>query len=105
MEVDSSSTPAATTKSSPVTVEPVPEIDIYLRLLIIHQLLKEGSPAAKARELSVETVKKMQALNRRSLDSIAAKVWFALERSFELGGDLAEARPLVNSYHHTLPSH
>lgn len=105
MEVDSSSIPAAPNKPSPVTVEPVPEIDIYLRLLIIHQLLKEGSSVTKARELSVETVKKMQALNRRSLDSIAAKVWFALERSFELGGNLADARPSVTLTIITFPSH
>jgi len=92
MEVDAS---AAAPKPAPVTTEPVPEIDIYLRLLIIHQSLKSGSPVNKAKELSVETVQKIQSLNRRSLDSIAAKVWFALERAFEIGGDLAEARPML----------
>ncbi|KAJ3746743.1 PCI domain-containing protein [Lentinula detonsa] len=94
MQIESSSTSTTTTKPAPVTTEPVPEIDIYLRLLIIHQLLKSTGSVSEAKDLSVETVKKMQALNRRSLDSIAAKVWFAVERSFELDGDLAEARPL-----------
>ncbi|KAJ3765273.1 hypothetical protein FB446DRAFT_655516, partial [Lentinula raphanica] len=68
--------------------------NIYLRLLIIHQLLKSKENVPKAKDLSVETVQKMQALNRRSLDSIAAKVWYALERAFEINGDLAEARLL-----------
>ncbi|KAJ3758815.1 PCI domain-containing protein [Lentinula raphanica] len=87
MQVDSA-------KPASITTEPVPEIDIYLRLLIIHQLLKSKENVPKAKDLSVETVQKMQALNRRSLDSIAAKVWYALERAFEINGDLAEARPL-----------
>ncbi|KAJ3829537.1 PCI domain-containing protein [Lentinula raphanica] len=87
MQVDSA-------KPASITTEPVPEIDIYLRLLVIHQLLKSKENVPKAKELSVETVQKMQALNRRSLDSIAAKVWYALERAFEINGDLAEARPL-----------
>ncbi|KAJ4490181.1 PCI domain-containing protein [Lentinula aciculospora] len=94
MQVDSIPTSATTAKPVPITSEPVPEIDIYLRLLIINQLLKTGGDISKAKDLSFETVKKMQALNRRSLDSIAAKVWFAVERAFELGGDLAEARPM-----------
>lgn len=94
MQVDSAPTSATTAKpAAPVTSEPVPEVDIYLRLLIINQLLKSTEGVSKAKELSVETVKKMQALNRRSLDSIAAKVWFAVERAFELAGDISEARP------------
>ncbi|KAJ3895312.1 PCI domain-containing protein [Lentinula edodes] len=95
MQVDSVPTSATTAKpAAPVTSEPVPEVDIYLRLLIINQLLKSTEGVSKAKELSVETVKKMQALNRRSLDSIAAKVWFAVERAFELAGDISEARPM-----------
>ncbi|KAF5389655.1 hypothetical protein D9757_004113 [Collybiopsis confluens] len=92
MQVDSSATP--TTNTNVVTSEPVPEIDIYFRLLILHQLSKSTSNVPKAKQLAIETVQKMQALNRRSLDSIAAKIWFAVERVFELGGDLSEARPM-----------
>ncbi|RDB29918.1 putative 26S proteasome regulatory subunit rpn3 [Hypsizygus marmoreus] len=90
MEVDTAATPAKPTTVS----EPVPEGEIYLRLLILHYL--ETSPAtyAKALALAQETIEKMQALNRRSMDPIAAKIWFAVERAFELGGELADARPL-----------
>ncbi|TRM63585.1 PCI domain-containing protein [Schizophyllum amplum] len=87
MEVD-----AAPAKSS--SAEPVPEIEIYLRLLIIHYLLTNPSNYKKALDLVHETVQTMQQLNRRTMDPIAAKVWFVVERAYELGGELADARPL-----------
>ncbi|RPD77103.1 hypothetical protein L226DRAFT_533105 [Lentinus tigrinus ALCF2SS1-7] len=89
MDVDS--TPAA---SKQPQSEPIPEVEIYLRLLIIHHLLTSAETYAKATKLAHETVDKMQALSRRSMDPIAAKVWYAVERAYELGGELAEARPL-----------
>lgn len=88
MDVD----PALTPSKVPVT-EPVPEGEIYIRLLILHHLHKSPEMYKKSIELAHETVDKMQALNRRSMDPIAAKVWYALERSYELGGELADARP------------
>ncbi|KIY66655.1 diphenol oxidase-A2 [Cylindrobasidium torrendii FP15055 ss-10] len=88
MDVDTS---APSTKPPP---EPVPEVEIYLRLLIIYQLLKSQEKHPKALELTQQTVEKMQASNRRSMDPIAAKVWFAVERVYELAADLADARPL-----------
>ncbi|KAF8228814.1 hypothetical protein L208DRAFT_1453205 [Tricholoma matsutake] len=90
MEVDP---PPAPTKSTP-TPEPVPEGEIYLRLLILHHLLTSSATYGKALQLARETTEKMQSLSRRSMDPIAAKVWFAVERAYELGGELAEARPL-----------
>lgn len=101
MEVDTAA-PVAPSAPAPTPspprhppVEPVPEVEIYLRLLIIHHLLSDSSTYAKGLELSQETVQKMQALNRRSMDPIAAKVWYAVERAYELAGDLSEARPYV----------
>jgi 26S proteasome regulatory subunit N3 len=88
MDVDSTSAPA-----KPAAPEPVPEGEVYLRLLILHYLHTSPSTYGKALDLAHETVEKMQALNRRSMDPIAAKVWFAVERSYELGGELADARP------------
>ncbi|KAI0078380.1 diphenol oxidase-A2 [Panus rudis PR-1116 ss-1] len=87
MEVDSSA-------AKPAPTEVVPETEIYLRLLLIHYLLSSESTYKKAIDLSRETVQKIQALNRRTMDPIAAKVWYAVERAFELGGELADARPL-----------
>ncbi|EFI27059.1 diphenol oxidase-A2 [Coprinopsis cinerea okayama7 len=87
MEIDSSA------KKTP-TAEPVPEVEIYLRLLILHHLLTAKENYPKALELANQTVEKMQSLNRRSMDAIAAKVWFAVQRAYELGAELADARPL-----------
>ena len=89
MEVDDVST------AKPPTSDPVPEAQIYLQLLLIHHLLTKPETYPKAMALVKETIAKMQALNRRSMDPIAAKVWYAVERTYELTGDLAEARPYV----------
>ena len=85
-----------TTKSP---TDPVPEVQIYLQLMLIHHLLTNAGTYPKAMALVQETIVKMQALNRRSMDPIAAKVWYAVERTYELAGDLAEARQYVQ--HHS----
>ncbi|OAX39807.1 PCI-domain-containing protein [Rhizopogon vinicolor AM-OR11-026] len=95
MEVDTAPTTSETTPPpSKPSSDPVPEAEIYLRLLIIHHLHSSKETYSKSIELSHETVDKMQSMNRRSMDPIAAKVWFAVERSYELGGELADARPM-----------
>jgi 26S proteasome regulatory subunit N3 len=86
MEVDASPSPKT-------PLETVPETEIYFRLLILHHLLTSPSNYSEAINLANETVRKIQSLNRRSLDPIAARVWFALERAYELGGELSDARP------------
>lgn len=90
MEIDSTTTPA---KATPPPPEPVAEGEIYLRLLILHHLQTSPETHPKALSLAHETVEKMQKLNRRSMDPIAAKIWFAVERIYELGGELADVRP------------
>jgi 26S proteasome regulatory subunit N3 len=97
MDVDSAAVPSAP-KAAP-TLELVPESEIYIRLLIIHQLLKEESSYPKAKDLANETVEKIAVLNRRSMDPIAARVWYALERAYEVNGTLAQARPYVMVFH------
>ena len=86
MQIDSTDKP-----NSPDLV--VPEAEMYLRLLILYHLLTSEDTHEKALELANETVEKMQALNRRSMDAIAAKIWFAVDRAYELAGELSDARP------------
>lgn len=95
MEIDAATVAQPTSTPCPPrqNIEPVPEVEIYLRLLIVYHLLSDKSTYSRAMELVQQTVQKMQALNRRSMDPIAAKVWYAVERAYELTGDLAEARP------------
>jgi len=92
MDIDVS--PSTVSNSKPPTSDPVPEVEVYLRLLILHHLLKSPTNYPQAKELAQETVTTIQRLNRRSMDPIAAKVWFAVERTYELAGELSEARPL-----------
>ncbi|PPQ81491.1 hypothetical protein CVT25_015663 [Psilocybe cyanescens] len=86
MEVD---TPSKTPLS-----ETVPEVEMYLRLLILYHLLEDEETHSEALDLANETVKKMQELNRRSMDAIAAKIWHAVDRAYSVNDLLPEARPL-----------
>ena len=87
MEVDSADKP-----NTPELIL-VPEAEMYLRLLILYHLLTSEDTHEKALELANETVEKMQALNRRSMDALTAKIWFAVDRAYELAGELSDARP------------
>ena len=87
MDVD-----AASSETIPTT-EPVPEVEFYLRLLIIQHLLTSQSTYSQAMELVQQTVRKLQSLSRRSMDPIGAKIWFVVERAYELAGELSDARP------------
>lgn len=71
----------------------VPEAEMYLRLLILYHLLASEDTHEKALKLANVTVEKLQALNRRSMDAIAAKIWFAVDQAYELAGELSDARP------------
>jgi len=93
MDVD----PAPSTTKASSQQEPFPESEVYLRLLVILYLV-DNSALPQALALAHETVEKIQSLNRRSLDPIAAKVYFYLARTHELKGDVAELRPYV-SFH------
>jgi 26S proteasome regulatory subunit N3 len=91
MDVDAGAAPSAA--AAPPKLDLVPESEIYIRLLLIHHLLAAPATHSKALTLAKETAAQMLALNRRSMDPIAAKVWYAVERAHELGGRLADARP------------
>ena len=88
MEVDSADKPI-----TPDELMMVPKAKMYLHLhlLILYHHLTSDDTHEKALELANETVEKMQALNHRSMDAIAAKVWFAADRAYELAGELSNA--------------
>ncbi|OCF40348.1 26S proteasome regulatory subunit N3 [Kwoniella heveanensis CBS 569] len=70
----------------------LPEGVMYLRLLLILANLDAGK-INEAGEFALETTELISSLNRRTMDQIAAKVWFYLARSYELQGRLAELQP------------
>ena len=100
MEVDAASANANNTnvngvpaKSSPApTLALLPETEVYFRILLLHHLLSSSSTYDKTIKLAHESVEKIQAWNRRTLDPLAARVWFAIGRAYELGGELADIR-------------
>lgn len=87
MEVD-----AAASKSTP-TSEPLPETEVYLRVLLIYYTMESPSTRSSTFKLAHETIEKIQAWNRRSMDPLAARVWFALGRIYERAGELSDIRP------------
>lgn len=112
MEIDSTIARAGQKPSTPV--EPLPESEIYFRLLILYYLIdnisnfprkRHGEPEkvklegnyeelhARAVAFGQETVERIHSLNRRSLDPLSAKVWFALGRVYEIKGNLPDLRP------------
>lgn len=85
------------TTSSSSASKDLPEAEMYLRLLLIHYLLSTPSTDSRqtALKLAKETVGKIQALNRRTMDPIGARIWWAYGRAYEVveGVQLAALRP------------
>jgi 26S proteasome regulatory subunit N3 len=81
VEMDVEPSPAAKPQKS---YEKLPEAEVYLRLLIIHFFLATPSTQKQSLELAHETVSKIQAWNRRSMEPLAARVYIALGRAYEV---------------------
>ncbi|KAL4748330.1 hypothetical protein BDW72DRAFT_205694 [Aspergillus terricola var. indicus] len=75
MEVDND-------KTKPSSKEVLPEIDIYLSILVqIH--LYDRKEIQKGAKFSTRLIERLRALNRRTLDSLAARVYFYYSLFFE----------------------
>ncbi|SAM07506.1 hypothetical protein [Absidia glauca] len=71
----------------------LPEIDIYLHLNVIIYLL-DKKELDKGARLANATVDRLVPLNRRTLDLLAARIYFYHARFYELADRLAEIRPM-----------
>ncbi|KAG0263996.1 26S proteasome non-ATPase regulatory subunit [Actinomortierella ambigua] len=78
----------------------LPEIEVYIHLLVMVWLLDQNR-LNEGIDLSGATVQMVQELNRRSLDQIAAKVYFYYARFYELTDRLAEIRGTLLSAQRT----
>ncbi|KAL4799434.1 isoprenoid synthase domain-containing protein [Aspergillus venezuelensis] len=75
MEVDAD-------KSKPASKEVLPEIDIYLSILVqVH--LYDQKEIQKGAKFSTSLIERLRTLNRRTLDSLAARVYFYYSLFFE----------------------
>eukprot|EP01090_Pellita_catalonica_P015441 TRINITY_DN4195_c0_g1_i2.p1 TRINITY_DN4195_c0_g1~~TRINITY_DN4195_c0_g1_i2.p1 ORF type:complete len:401 (+),score=80.97 TRINITY_DN4195_c0_g1_i2:349-1551(+) len=90
-------------KGSPdeVVVTSVPiEVETYFGLMITVALI-DNRFIKEASELSAALIKKLQGLNRRTLNPIAARIFFYFSRSYELANNLSEIRSVLLSAHRT----
>ncbi len=71
----------------------VPEVDMYLCLIGLIWLF-DSKNEKKGLELATLLVSRIQSLNKRSLDPIAAKIYFYFARFHASVGDLEGMRPL-----------
>eukprot|EP00850_Spirogloea_muscicola_P012689 SM000083S22736 [mRNA] locus=s83:270643:273666:+ [translate_table: standard] len=78
----------------------LPETEALAYLLTIIFLL-DHKHLDEARECTVAAVQKMQAWNRRSMDLLAARIYFYYSLSFERSGRLAEIRSKLLALHRT----
>ncbi|CAM0135598.1 26S proteasome non-ATPase regulatory subunit [Umbelopsis sp. WA50703] len=82
------------TDESKKEIPRLPEIDIYLHLLVMIYLL-DNQKFEQGMELSKSTVQQVETLNRRTMDQLTAKAYFYYVRYHELTDKLAEIRPIL----------
>ncbi|ORX90678.1 hypothetical protein K493DRAFT_57278 [Basidiobolus meristosporus CBS 931.73] len=74
------------------STEVLPEIELYISLLVLTYLLDQKE-YDKCIELANYLLDAVHSYNRRSLDQIAARIYFYYSRAYELTDRLAEIRP------------
>ncbi|KAL7206979.1 hypothetical protein ACSBR2_019637 [Camellia fascicularis] len=93
MEVDT----ATSTTQAPVK-HPLPELEIYCYLLVLIFLIDQKR-YNEAKACSSASIARLKNLNRRTIDVLAARLYFYYSLSYELTGDLAEIRGNLLSLH------
>eukprot|EP01126_Amoeba_proteus_P063279 TRINITY_DN8706_c0_g2_i8.p1 TRINITY_DN8706_c0_g2~~TRINITY_DN8706_c0_g2_i8.p1 ORF type:complete len:481 (+),score=100.59 TRINITY_DN8706_c0_g2_i8:113-1555(+) len=92
MEVEQLKEETKVPNSKLLVTEVHPEVEIYLQLLLTVLLIDSKKYEEAVRQTS-RLVEQLSKWNRRTLDSLSAKVYFYYARSHELVGKLAEIRP------------
>lgn len=96
MEMDAASAAASGTPEG----QPLPEVELYAYLLVL-TLLVDKKQFAAARTLAHAAVERLSQFNRRTLDPLAARIYFYLSLCHEQAGTLAEIRGLLLALHRT----
>lgn len=76
-------------------INPLPEIDAYIHLLVLVHLI-DSNKHEEAVQCSEILLQKIIAQNRRTIDLIAAKCYFYYSRAYELVGRLDKIRGLLH---------
>lgn len=98
MEVDGAAGERASASRPKASV--IPEVEAYAYLLVTLFLL-DSKLNEVAKECSTAAVQRLQQFNRRTLDSLAARVYFYFSLSHERTGSLAEIRSTLLALNRT----
>ena len=82
MEVDGDTKPQQTSNKSLASKEILPEVDVYLSLLV-QAILFDTKAYETGANFSLGLVQRIHSLNRRTLDTLAAKAYFYLALFYE----------------------
>lgn len=93
-----------TTTTTPPTAEPLPEIEMYTYLLCI-LLLVDAKQWPDARTLSTAAIDRATTFNRRTLDTITARIYFYFSWSAENMNALADVRSTLHALYRTAVLH
>lgn len=85
-----------TSRARSAVKSPVPEVDVYIHLLVVVRLL-DSNKLEEASNCSHQLMTKIVSQNRRSLDLIAAKCYFYHSRCAELTGKLDTIRGFLHA--------
>lgn len=88
--------PASDSMDVESTTELLPEINVYIHLLVQLYLL-DTHELEKLDKFNQSLLVLLQSYNRRTLDFITAKVWFYIARTYELRNDWLSIRPALLS--------
>ncbi|GLI66345.1 hypothetical protein VaNZ11_010128 [Volvox africanus] len=91
-------TTSASTQCEASTV--IPEVELYAYLIVLI-LLCDSKQYQMARRVAENAIARLAQLNRRTLDVIAARIYFYYSLSYEQGGDLASIRSTLLGLHRT----
>ncbi|CAM9589888.1 unnamed protein product [Ectocarpus sp. 4 AP-2014] len=83
-----------------VVAAQLPEVEVYLSTLVLTTLLRHKANA-DAMAVGPRLLERAVSFNRRTLDSLAAKMVFYYSLAFEVSGRLPEARPRLLGLHRT----
>jgi len=104
MDVDaapSEKAPEAAAEEPPRT-SVLPEVEVYLSLLVLTTLLRTPAvPPAACVTAAEALATRASAYNRRSLDGLRAKAFHFLSLAHERNGTMAQLRPRLLAAHRT----
>ncbi|KAE8719136.1 putative 26S proteasome non-ATPase regulatory subunit 3 [Hibiscus syriacus] len=92
MEVDT-----ATSAAQPPAKHSLPELEIYCYLLVLIFLIDQKK-YDEAKSCSSASIARLKNLNRRTLDVLAARLYFYYSLCYELTGNLVEIRTIQLEY-------